>query len=204
MIVQGGIYYLIFLASVVLHEFAHAKSAIFLGDDGEDVRKRATLNPVPHMDVLGTLFIPIALFVSGSSVLFGWAKPVRVNPGKIRGGLKGMAVVAAAGPAMNLALALALVILLKLSVMLLHINLAYYEYFLFGIFINTILFLFNIMPIPPLDGSSLAAAVIKDERKRNAYMKYGPYLMILLMLAIFFGAFDSAVTFLFESIRTIL
>lgn len=203
MLLQGIAYYLIFLASVVIHEAAHARTAMFFGDDSEELKKRTTLNPVPHIDIFGTLFIPVALFISGSTILFGWAKPVRVSQEKIRGGLRGMAVVAAAGPAANLAAAASLIVLLKISAMLFHINLSYYEYFLFGIFINVVLFIFNIMPIPPLDGSSLVSALLK-EREIKIYLKYGPFLMIFLMLAIFFGAFDSVVTFVFENIRTLL
>jgi len=184
MILHGVIYYLIFLISVVFHEASHAKIARLLGDNSDDIKKRITLNPVPHIDIFGTLFIPVALFVSGSTIVFGWAKPVRVNGGAIRGGHKGMALVSIAGPAANLIVSALLVIILKISILFFQIKLVFYEYFLFGIFINLILFLFNMMPVPPLDGSGLLSAVLKEEW-RGWYLKYGVFLMAPLMLLIF-------------------
>jgi len=203
MIVHGLIYYLIFLISIVLHEAAHAKTALLLGDDSDDVKKRITLNPLPHIDIFGTLFIPIALFVSGSTIVFGWAKPVMVRSGAIRGGHKGMALISFAGPAANLIVAGFLIVVLKFSILFFQIKLVFYEYFLFGILINIVLFLLNMMPVPPLDGSALLSAVLKEEW-RVWYLKYGVFFMIPLMLLIFFGLFDGTIVYLFDYIRTVL
>jgi Zn-dependent protease len=142
------------LVSLVLHELAHAYAATWLGDPSPRADGRLSLNPIVHLDPLGTgLFIITALF---SNFIFGWAKPVMINPRYFRRPQVDMALVAAAGPATNLVLALGCV------AWLIHGNLdGTLEDVLIRTFeVNVVLGIFNLIPIPPLDGSRIVAAVM--------------------------------------------
>jgi Zn-dependent protease len=142
------------LVSLVLHELAHAYAATWFGDPSPRADGRLSLNPIVHLDPLGTgLFIITALF---SNFIFGWAKPVMINPRYFRRPQVDMALVAAAGPATNLVLALGCV------AWLIHGNLdGTLEDVLIRTFeVNVVLGIFNLIPIPPLDGSRIVAAVM--------------------------------------------
>lgn len=151
------------IPSIMLHEVAHGAVALACGDDTAKRARRLTLNPIRHVDPMGTLILPILLAISGLGV-FGYAKPVPINPRRMRHPRNDAVIVSLAGPATNLALA-------GLSILLIRVfypgggafDPAYYHYqtpigfqllFLLGI-INVILALFNVLPIPPLDGSAL-------------------------------------------------
>ena len=142
-----------FLVAITVHEAGHAFAAGWLGDATPRFRGRRTLNPIPHLDVLGTL----ALVVLG----FGWGKPVPVNPTNLRGGpLRGMALVAIAGPAVNLLTAIAIAVLDRTGM----IDGVQWE---FGLILLATLFqvsillaIFNLIPVPPLDGFTLLLAFV--------------------------------------------
>jgi Zn-dependent protease len=142
------------LGSLVLHELAHALAATWLGDPTPRAEGRLTLNPIPHLDPLGTAMFAITAFVS--NFIFGWARPVMVQPRYFRRPQLDMALVALAGPATNFLIALACVGYLVhegASGRVLDVLVRAYQ-------VNVVLGLFNLIPVPPLDGSRIAGALL--------------------------------------------
>ncbi|MDR2788668.1 MAG: site-2 protease family protein [Candidatus Accumulibacter sp.] len=153
--------------AITLHEAAHAYAARHFGDTTAWAAGRVSLNPLRHVDPVGTLLVPgailvVSYFAAGSAMLFGWAKPVPVNFGRLRKPLRDMVWVAAAGPAINLLMALGWAALLKLATIL-----PYTSYTrplgmmsLVGIDINLVLMALNLLPLPPLDGGRIAVGLL--------------------------------------------
>lgn len=177
---------IVLMLSFSVHEASHAWIALKRGDNTAANLGRITLNPLSHIEVLGTLIIPIISFVT-SGIMFGWAKPVPINPFRLRS--SDIALVAAAGPLSNLLLALIFALLHKVILMIqltlsedLFINLNYFS--LVGIKLNIILFLFNLLPIFPLDGSKIAFCPYKVESSSllNQYSKISPLLLMFMMM----------------------
>jgi Zn-dependent protease len=146
----------IVLASLTLHELAHAWVAWRLGDPTAKDQGRLTLNPLVHLDPLGTLMFVLTALLAG--LPFGWARPVPVNPRYFRRAKEGMAIVAAAGPATNFALALVCIAVIR------HVELSQqaFEVLEQAWIVNVVLGLFNLIPVPPLDGSRIVGAVMDD------------------------------------------
>lgn len=167
---------MIILVALPVHEFAHAAAAVALGDDTPKWQGRYTLNPKVHLDPLGALLI---FFVG-----FGWAKPVQWTPANIRMDPKwGSIIVAAAGPLSNLLLALLSAILISMNALGLPFLTSFLDYFLW---INVSLFVFNLIPVPPLDGSHILFALLPDD-KFNLRMQLNRYGMLILLAVIVFG-----------------
>ena len=181
----------VLIFSVVVHEVAHAWQARREGDDTAEKLGRITLNPLPHLDPIGSFLVPLALHFSGSGFLFGWARPVPVNPANYRDYKWGDIRVSLAGIVSNLGLAvvatLATVGAIKMeSVMgpLGGVSEALRQMAIYGIFINLILAFFNLIPIPPLDGSHVLFHLLPREAGL-VYRRVGQYGMLVLM-ALFF------------------
>jgi Zn-dependent protease len=136
------------------HEFAHAWVATMLGDDTPRREGRVTLNPLAHVDWLGTTILPALTSLFGGG-LMGWGKPVNTNPSQLRWGLKGLALVALAGPASNVVFA---VLLAVIAVALASFAPAVALYCVRGVRLSLYLAIFNLLPVPPLDGSKLLLA----------------------------------------------
>ncbi len=150
----------VLIPSVILHEVSHGWVAERFGDTTARRAGRLTLNPLPHIDPVGTLLVPALLAFSGAPV-FGWAKPVPVVPARMRHPLRDMALVGLAGPVTNLSLALiAGRLLLPLASGWTAVVLAYFA------IVNVILAVFNLLPIPPLDGSRLLALVFGSKGRQ--------------------------------------
>ena len=172
------IFIALLILAVILHEVSHGLVARRLGDRTAAAAGRLTLNPLPHIDPFGSVLLPAMLAVSGAPV-FGWAKPVPVNPRAFRNPTEGMALTALAGPISNLALALLAgrVLLPATSGFLADLVWA------FG-YINVVLAVFNLLPIPPLDGSRMVPLFLGD-RGRAAYARVEPYGFLILFAALF-------------------
>jgi Zn-dependent protease len=138
----------------VPHEFAHAWVATKLGDDTPRREGRVTLNPLAHVDWLGTVILPALTSLSGRGFL-GWGKPVNTNPARLRGGRNGLALVALAGPASNVVFAFLLAVV---TVLMVRIAPEYAAFPGKGVYLSLYLALFNMIPVPPLDGSKLLLA----------------------------------------------
>src|SRR5579863_1533394 len=156
------------------HEFAHAWVATKLGDDTPSLEGRVTLNPLAHVDWIGTVFLPLAASIFGG-MFIGWGKPVNTNPYKLRGGLNGMALVAMAGPASNVIFA---ILLLAAAA---HTGDSVSALCAMAARLSLFLAIFNMIPLPPLDGSKLLLAARVPFFIYNELARFG---FILILLAI--------------------
>jgi Zn-dependent protease len=163
-----------FLVAVTVHEYAHAWMADRLGDPTPRMRGRLSLNPVVHLDVVGTLL----LIVAG----FGWAKPVEVNPRYFSNWRRGMLVVAAAGPLSNITVVFLVGLLFQLGVFGIGSALGGLAYTM--IFINAMLAVFNLIPVPPLDGSRIVSGLLPPAQAvtYDRLAPYGPLVLLVLIL----------------------
>ena len=176
---------IVFLFSVIIHEISHGYVAERLGDPTARLAGRLTLNPISHLDPVGSVFLPLMLVLLNSPFVFGWAKPVPYDPRNLKDPRTGGGLIAAAGPASNLFLALIFGLLIRL-------NFAPQLIPLFGtvVIINIFLALFNLLPIPPLDGSKVLFALLPDSPVvRSAAAITERYGFLILLLVIFTGAF---------------
>ena len=143
--------------AIIAHEIAHGLVAKYLGDDTAQKSGRLSLNPLKHIDPFGTILLPIILFLSKTGFIFGWAKPVPINYSKLRTSRYSIILVASAGVIMNFILAFLSSILLKISLMIPSPTVSgiLAMFWLHMIFFNIVLAVFNLLPIPPLDGSKI-------------------------------------------------
>ncbi len=191
-----AIYALPVVFAITLHEAAHGYVARYFGDPTAWQQGRISLNPLRHVDPMGTIVVPmmilIASKIAGSSgILFGWAKPVPVNFGKLRNPKKDMLWVAAAGPGANLVMALGWALLLKLAVGMPDndYSLPLGEMARAGINVNTVLMLLNLLPLPPLDGGRIAVSLL-PHRAAWQFAKLEPYGFVILLVLLFTGLLD--------------
>lgn len=172
----------ILLFSVVLHELSHGVVADKLGDSTARYMGRLTLNPIPHLDPFGSILLPLFLFLVGSPIIFGAAKPIPVNFFNLRNPKRDMALVSLAGPATNFALAIVFAIPIRLGLIDQSAGLGF-DILLQAVLLNLVLGIFNLIPIPPLDGSKILGSFLSDELmyKLLAMERYG-FLLIILFL----------------------
>lgn len=177
--------------AVVFHEVAHGFVAWRLGDPTAREAHRLTLNPFAHVDLVGSIILPLTLIFVGSPVLLGWARPVPFNPGFFRNPRRGIMLVAFAGPATNLTLALASGLLFRLlaAFTMSVANGLLLTALGFLCITNVVLGVFNLIPIPPLDGSKIVMGMLPDSLAR-AYASMERYGFILIFGLLYFGALD--------------
>lgn len=173
----------VLLFSVIVHEVMHGLVALKFGDDTAANAGRLTLNPIPHIDPVGTILLPALLILSGSPILFGWAKPVPVNPLRLNNPKRDMMYVGISGPIANFLVAVFASICLWLirSFKMFVFVIPIFQYLLA---INIILALFNLVPVPPLDGSRIITGLLPDTLSYK-YEKLTPFgfLIILFLLS---------------------
>jgi len=148
---------LIFLLSIIIHEVSHGAMADYLGDPTAKNEGRLTLNPIKHLDPIGSILVPLILIISRVGIIFGWAKPVPINPFNLRDKVYGQAKVAIAGPLANILVALIFGIALRFLPFLFSVKIGSNLVIIFSyiVWINLLLAIFNLLPIPPLDGSHI-------------------------------------------------
>lgn len=175
--------------AITLHEAAHGYAARHFGDLTAYQAGRITINPIRHIDPMGTIFIPILILIaSGGKYAFGWAKPVPVDFSRLRNPKRDMLWVAAAGPGANLLMAIfwALVIKLTLGVAPNYFTQPLLLMAQGGIIINAVLMVLNLFPLPPLDGGRIAVSLL-PHRLAYTYARIEPYGMIILLVLMFLG-----------------
>ena len=179
----------VLLFSIVIHEYAHGWVAERFGDDTARSLGRLTLNPIPHIDMVGTILLPGMAILTGMPV-FGWAKPVPINPNRFKNPLKDLMWVSLAGPLANFSLAccaaIGIWLIKSYGIVPAGISLSVFELLRFVLIINVILTVLNLLPIPPLDGSKIVLGLLPS---RYAYQfmqieRYGFIILILLLVTI--------------------
>jgi len=175
---------IILLLSIILHELAHGYVALSLGDSTAKDSGRLTLNPLNHLELFGSLLLPLFLFIItlGQGPIFGWAKPVPVNPYNFRDQKNGMLKVSLAGPSANFLIA----ILFGLIIRFIPLSLSLAQLLSIIVFYNFFWGLFNLIPIPPLDGSHILFSLL-PKRFYGLKIFIEQYRMIFLLFFIFYG-----------------
>ena len=177
------------IPSVILHEVSHGAVALAFGDDTAKRAGRLTLNPLPHIDPFGTIILPALLVLSSSGLLFGYAKPVPVNVSRLRHPRNDNVVVALVGPAVNIVLAVACGLAFRSFVPSADKNLplslapAWVQLLFVAGFVNVILAMFNLIPLPPLDGSAVLERLL-PRRALPTYYRIRPFTLFLPLLLI--------------------
>ncbi|TAN66477.1 MAG: site-2 protease family protein [Methylobacter sp.] len=173
--------------AITVHEVAHGWVAKKYGDNTASLLGRLTLNPIKHIDLFGTLILPGLLLLSGTGFIFGWAKPVPVDPRNFKNPRRDMAIVALAGPVSNLAMAVGWALIARLGVMIgasteaVSLPLIYSG--IAGISINLVLAMLNLLPIPPLDGSRILTGMLPSywASQYNRLERYGFIILLVLL-----------------------
>ncbi len=188
---------IILIFSIILHELAHGFTADALGDHTARVSGRLTLNPIKHIDPVGSIIVPIITSFAGFT--FGWAKPVPYNPYNLKNKRQGEFLIAVAGPATNLLIALIFGTILRFVAANATTMTPFIEITIYIVVINIVLAIFNLIPLPPLDGSKLLFSILPNQYGRVRYMleAYAP-IWILIVVLFLWQIIQPVIPFVFQ------
>jgi len=206
--IDGIFYVLVLIMSIVIHEFSHGYSAYLFGDNTARLSGRLTLNPIKHLDLFGSIILPLILILSQTGFIIGWARPVPYNPNNLRNRKIGNIVVAFSGIAANLAIAIIFGLLIRFGYILglpAYNLIQPHPFYLISsmiVILNLVLALFNIIPIPPLDGSKILFSFLPNKLRyiENILEKWG--FLILIIFIIFIWKYISPLVFFGFSLLT--
>jgi len=194
-------YIFVLIMSIVIHEVAHGYSAYLLGDDTARLSGRLTLNPIKHLDPFGSVILPLLLYFStAGNFLIGWARPVPYNPRNLRNGKWGNVIVSFAGVAANLLIAIIFGLLIRFAPALGFSDVSllspFYRILTIIVTLNLVLALFNLIPIPPLDGSKILFSFLPNRLRyiENFLERFG--IFVLLFFIIFLWSKVSPIVYL--------
>jgi Zn-dependent protease len=170
--------FVVLIFSIVIHEVAHGSMAYALGDMTAKMQGRLSLNPIKHIDLIGTIILPLGLVLINSPVVFGWAKPVPVNFLNLKDKKWGALKVALAGPVTNLIIAILCGLVIRLFVLPEGMFLILW----LAVFYNVLLAIFNLIPIPPLDGSHILFSLVKGGHEVKAFLAQWGFLILAFVL----------------------
>ena len=196
----------VLIISIVLHEMAHGYAANALGDPTARLAGRLSGNPLVHLDPLGSVIIPALLFFGNAGILFGWAKPVPYNPYNLSNKKYGEALVAAAGPAINILLAFIFAMIIR-AADILSLSSSFVDIASYVVYINILLACFNMIPFPPLDGSKILMAFLPFSAQQKyremiaSIERFGffvTFLFIFIFINVFWGPFSVIIGSIFE------
>lgn len=188
---------IVLIFSIMIHEIAHGAMALKLGDDTAQKLGRLTLNPLKHIDPVGSIILPAILLLFQSPFLIGWAKPVPYDPRRLRDPRTGSALIALAGPASNIVIAVFFGLLLRLSI----VPAASATLIALIVYLNLLLAIFNLIPIPPLDGSKLLFYFLPQDYRLQVMLEtYGPILLLIFIFGGFLQFIIPIIQFLFQLI----
>lgn len=176
--------------SVVVHEVSHGYAALFFGDETARHQGRLTLNPLKHLDLTGSVIVPLLLIISKSGFVFGWAKPVPVNPYNFRNRKWAEPLVALAGPVSNISLAIIFGLMIRFGNGLDLLSPSFVHIASYVVIINLVLAIFNLIPIPPLDGSHLLFSILSDRyaRFKETFQRLG-FVFVLIFIVFLWSFF---------------
>jgi len=191
---------IILIFSIVIHEVSHGAMAYYLGDPTAKYAGRLTLNPIKHLDPVGSVILPAFLILINAGFIFGWAKPVPINPYNFKDQRYGSAKTAIAGPAANLALALIFGLILRFLPVA-SFSPELFSMFSFIVYINILLAVFNLLPIPPLDGSHILFTFLPaGMEKIKMYLNQFGILLFFLVIFFLFPVIRSIINWIFNLI----
>lgn len=188
-------YIVVLLMSVVIHEVAHGYAALYFGDQTAKYQGRLTLNPLKHLDPFGSVILPLILVITNAPFLIGWAKPVPYNPDNLRDKFKGTLWVASAGILANLAIAIFFGLIIRLAISFSILGPTFVSLASIVVLLNIVLAIFNLIPIPPLDGSKILFTLLGSKGGKIQALAEKYSLFILLVFIFWLWDFISPVIF---------
>lgn len=198
-------YIVVLIVSVIIHEISHGYAADALGDPTARNHGRLTLNPIKHLEPFGSVILPLLLILTKAGFVFGWAKPVPYNPDNLRNKRTGTLLVASAGIAANLLITFVFGLAIRAMLAFGEPNSTTISIFGTVVFLNILLAVFNLVPIPPLDGSKILFSLLPQRfaRYEHVLAKYGFFILILFLIFIW-QYFAPLIFFLFKAFTGIL